>query len=132
MPEVRPEPWSTIGGSPASARRARFSGGCALTPSERRVAELAASGATNRDIAWELFVTTTTGEAHLSSAYRKLGASDARSRCAARGRGRALRSAPTADGIVPYRWDRRWRQGPVHRLANVDSQAAQRRDAGTS
>jgi DNA-binding CsgD family transcriptional regulator len=56
-------------------RRARFSGGCALTPSERRVAVLAVSGVTNGDIAWELFVTTRTGEVHLSSAYRMLSAS---------------------------------------------------------
>jgi DNA-binding CsgD family transcriptional regulator len=43
-----------------------------LTPSERRVASLAAEGRTNRGIAQELFVTLKTVEAHLSSAYRKL------------------------------------------------------------
>jgi DNA-binding NarL/FixJ family response regulator len=48
-----------------------------LTPSERRVAELAASGMTNRQIAQSLFVTVKTVEAHLSATYHKL---DIRSR----------------------------------------------------
>jgi DNA-binding NarL/FixJ family response regulator len=48
-----------------------------LTPSERRVADLAASGLTNRQIAQSLFVTVKTVEAHLSAAYGKL---DIRSR----------------------------------------------------
>jgi DNA-binding CsgD family transcriptional regulator/tetratricopeptide (TPR) repeat protein len=45
----------------------------ALTPSERRVADLAAGGQTNRDIAQTLYVTPKTVEVHLSSTYRKLG-----------------------------------------------------------
>jgi DNA-binding NarL/FixJ family response regulator len=44
----------------------------ALTPSERRVADLAAGGASNREIAHALVVTTKTVEVHLTSAYRKL------------------------------------------------------------
>jgi DNA-binding CsgD family transcriptional regulator len=44
----------------------------ALTPSEHRVADLAASGMTNRQIAQSLFVTVKTVEAHLSAAYDKL------------------------------------------------------------
>jgi DNA-binding CsgD family transcriptional regulator len=43
-----------------------------LTPSERRVAELAAEGLSNRDIAQTLFLTVKTVEGHLSNAYRKL------------------------------------------------------------
>lgn len=43
-----------------------------LTPSERRVAELAASGMTNRDIAATLFVSAKTVEANLTQIYRKL------------------------------------------------------------
>ena len=44
-----------------------------LTESERRVAELAASGLTNRDVAAQLFISPKTVEANLSRAYRKLG-----------------------------------------------------------
>jgi DNA-binding CsgD family transcriptional regulator len=43
-----------------------------LTPSERRVAELAATGRTNRQIADELFVTVKAVEWHLANCYRKL------------------------------------------------------------
>lgn len=45
----------------------------ALTPSEQRVAELAASGMTNRDIAAALFISTKTVEHNLTRIYRKLG-----------------------------------------------------------
>jgi DNA-binding CsgD family transcriptional regulator len=44
-----------------------------LTRTERQVAELAAAGQTNKEIAHALFVTTHTVEAHLSKAYAKLG-----------------------------------------------------------
>jgi DNA-binding CsgD family transcriptional regulator len=57
----------------ARPRRDAVSGPDALTPSERRVADLAAGGDTNRDIAQVLFVTPKTIEVHLSNAYRKLG-----------------------------------------------------------
>ena len=53
-----------------------------LTPSERRVAELAAEGPTNREIAQALFVTPRTIEVHLRSVYRKLEI-DSRSQLAA-------------------------------------------------
>jgi DNA-binding CsgD family transcriptional regulator len=43
-----------------------------LTASERRVAELAAEGHSNPEIAQALFVTKKTVESHLSNAYRKL------------------------------------------------------------
>lgn len=45
----------------------------ALTPSETRVARMAAEGMTNRDIAQALFVTQKTVEMHLGNVYRKLG-----------------------------------------------------------
>jgi DNA-binding CsgD family transcriptional regulator/RecA/RadA recombinase len=57
----------------ARPRRIALSGVESLTPSERRVAEMAAEGPTNREIAQALFVTPKTVEVHLSSAYRKLG-----------------------------------------------------------
>src|SRR5947208_16335549 len=40
-----------------------------LTPSEQRVAELAASGMTNKDIAAELFISPKTVEVNLSRIY---------------------------------------------------------------
>lgn len=54
-------------------RRDALHGAASLTPSERRVADLAAAGRTNREIAQELYVTPKTVEVHLSNAYRKLG-----------------------------------------------------------
>ncbi|MDQ3901901.1 MAG: LuxR C-terminal-related transcriptional regulator, partial [Actinomycetota bacterium] len=49
------------------------SGPDALTPSERRVAELATAGYSDRDIAQALFITTNTVEVHLTATYHKLG-----------------------------------------------------------
>ena len=44
-----------------------------LTPSEQRLAELAAKGMPNRDVAAELFISPETVEANLSRIYHKLG-----------------------------------------------------------
>ncbi|WP_051073808.1 LuxR family transcriptional regulator [Mycobacterium sp. JS623] len=44
-----------------------------LTPAEQRVAELAESGMTNRDVAAALFISAKTVEATLARVYRKLG-----------------------------------------------------------
>lgn len=56
----------------AKPRRAVLTGLEALTASERRVAELAAAGMSNPEIAQTLFVTLSTVEGHLRQAYRKL------------------------------------------------------------
>jgi DNA-binding CsgD family transcriptional regulator len=77
----------------ARAELARVSGrrgaGDDLTETERRVAAMAAEGASNRQIAAELFMGVSTVEAHLSHVYRKLGI---RSRA-----GLGVRLAPAAD-----------------------------------
>lgn len=57
----------------ARPRRPVLTGKDALTPSERRVAEPAAAGQSNREIAQSLFLTVRTIEMHLSNAYHKLG-----------------------------------------------------------
>jgi DNA-binding CsgD family transcriptional regulator len=56
----------------ARPRRVVLAGVDALTASERRVAELAGEGLTNREIAQSLFVTARTVEGHLTSVFRKL------------------------------------------------------------
>jgi DNA-binding CsgD family transcriptional regulator len=72
--------------SGARPRRRSLSGLDALTPSELRVAQLAAAGNTNREIAQALFVAMPTVETHLTRVYRKLDVS---------GRGRL------ADALAP-------------------------------
>jgi DNA-binding CsgD family transcriptional regulator len=57
----------------ARPRRLFLSGVDALTPSERRVADMAAAGRTNREIAQALFVTARTVEGHLTHVFQKLG-----------------------------------------------------------
>ena len=53
------------------AQRTRVRG--ALTASERQVADLVASGLTNREVATQLFTSVRTVEGHLAAVYRKLG-----------------------------------------------------------
>src|SRR5262249_37597058 len=62
----------------ASAELGRISGrrataDDALTASERKVAELAAAGLSNKEVAAQLFISVATVEAHLSNVYAKLG-----------------------------------------------------------
>lgn len=68
--QVATEALEALGDRP---RRFLTIGADALTASERRVAELAVDGRTNRDIAQELFVTPKTVENHLGRIYTKLG-----------------------------------------------------------
>ncbi|HZN19885.1 MAG TPA: AAA family ATPase [Micromonosporaceae bacterium] len=61
---------------PAPGEVAGAAGGFAmLSDAERRVAALASIGHTNREIAGKLFITVSTVEQHLTSAYRKLNVS---------------------------------------------------------
>jgi len=53
-------------------RRPALHGRDALTPRELRLAQMAAAGKTNREIAEALFITTKTVETHLRHAYAKL------------------------------------------------------------
>jgi DNA-binding CsgD family transcriptional regulator/tetratricopeptide (TPR) repeat protein len=66
---------AAIGVRPRKSERA---GADSLTPSERRVAELAAAGGTNREIAQTLFVTEKTVETHMGRSFRKLDISSRR------------------------------------------------------
>jgi DNA-binding CsgD family transcriptional regulator len=61
-----------IAATGARPRKVLQTGLDALTASERRVAQLAAEGMNNKEIAQTLFVTIKTVEMHLSHAYRKL------------------------------------------------------------
>jgi DNA-binding CsgD family transcriptional regulator len=56
----------------ARSRKLVLTGVDALTPSERRVARMAAQGMSNKELAQALFVTVKAVEVHLSSVYRKL------------------------------------------------------------
>jgi len=67
--------WQELLAAGARPRRKELQGVASLTPSERRIAELAAGGRTNREIAQTLFVTAKTVETHLGHAYTKLGIS---------------------------------------------------------
>jgi DNA-binding CsgD family transcriptional regulator len=60
---------STLGARPRKEIR---TGADALTPSERRISQMAASGMTNKQIAQALFVTIKAVEWHLRHAYQKL------------------------------------------------------------
>jgi DNA-binding CsgD family transcriptional regulator len=70
---VGAEPWAARARAELERTGVRHVPSDELTPSERRVSELAAEGLTNRRIADALFVSHKTVEANLGRAYRKLG-----------------------------------------------------------
>jgi DNA-binding CsgD family transcriptional regulator/tetratricopeptide (TPR) repeat protein len=65
--------WADRASSELDSLGLRRTEGDELSPAERRVAELAASGSSNREIAVTLFMSPKTVEAHLTHSYRKLG-----------------------------------------------------------
>lgn len=75
---LRAEPWAARAGAELeatglTARSRSAPDVSALTPQELQIALLVARGATNREVAAELFLSTKTIEKHLGSTYRKLG-----------------------------------------------------------
>jgi DNA-binding NarL/FixJ family response regulator len=69
------EPWRARAAAALARINIRPHAPTELTETERRVAELAATGLTNRQVADRLFLATKTVEANLARAYRKLGIS---------------------------------------------------------
>jgi len=82
----------------ARPRRTALTGPDALTSAERQVADLAASGLSNRQIAQHLFISQATVETHLRHAFRKLGVT-ARAELPAR---LADQEARTGQGASPH------------------------------
>ena len=68
-------PAPSYGACGARPRRSAVTGIESLTPAERQVADLAAAGHSNREIAQRLYVTRRTVETHLTHVFAKLGIS---------------------------------------------------------
>jgi DNA-binding CsgD family transcriptional regulator len=71
--ELGARPWAKRAHSELARIGGRAPSAGALTPTERRVAELVGQGRSNKEVAAALFVTVKTVEAHLSRIYAKLG-----------------------------------------------------------
>jgi DNA-binding CsgD family transcriptional regulator len=71
--ELGSPPWAQRARDESARLGLRHRGPDELTDSERRIAELAASGKTNRQVAEAAFVSPKTVEANLARVYRKLG-----------------------------------------------------------
>lgn len=64
-----------LGASAPTLRRDAVEDRDALTPQERRIAQLVAAGSSNKDIAGAMFLSPKTVENHLGRIYRKCGVS---------------------------------------------------------
>jgi DNA-binding CsgD family transcriptional regulator len=97
----------------AHPRKIMLSGLESLTGSERRVAQMAAEEASNKEIAQALFVTVKTVEMHLGRVYRKLDI-DSRRQLAEALSAPAVKTTPTASnlnvsaGAGAKDWGRDW------------------------
>ncbi len=72
-----------------------------LTPSELRVARMAAEGMENKEIAQALFVTAKTVETHLGHVYQKLDISSRKELPAALELGGSPTATPFAEALPP-------------------------------
>jgi DNA-binding CsgD family transcriptional regulator len=91
--QVGSPPWAERARAELARLGLRRSDRWQLTETERRVAELAAAGRTNREVAQQLFISPKTVEANLARVYRKLSISsraELGARIAERARGRAV------------------------------------------
>ncbi|MGE3140524.1 MAG: AAA family ATPase [Thermoleophilia bacterium] len=90
-----------LAASGARLRTEALEGVAALTPGELRVAELAARGLSNREIAETLWVTRKTVEVHLGRSYSKLGIRSRRHLAEALGAGLPAAAADDDDREIP-------------------------------
>ncbi len=73
LDEIGAPTWRDAAAAELGRVSGRRSHGDELTPAEQRVAQLAAEGRHNKEIAAELYLSNATVEAHLTRVYRKLG-----------------------------------------------------------
>jgi DNA-binding CsgD family transcriptional regulator len=105
MERLRERAWRELVQAGGRPRRHRVSGPASLTEAQQQVADLAAAGLTNREIAEQLYVTIKTVETHLIAVYRKLGIRGREGLAAALGGGvpameRRLPTPAALDGVV--------------------------------
>ena len=98
--EVGTNQWATQARAELDRTGRSFGGPDQLTPTEARVAEMAASGHTNREVAALLFISAKTVEANLARVYRKLGIHSRAELGRSMAPGAFQRRSPTARGIA--------------------------------
>ena len=112
----------------ARPRSTALHGVRSLTASERRVADLAGDGLSNRDIAQTLYVTPKTVEVHLSNVYRKLEIGSRRELAHAL----ALPAEPAPDGMRGQRLSTVLMIGRAYRVESQPTGLAETLSMATS